>query len=244
LVCSFAAVVLALKIILEQQDLDKPFTGGLGSYKLYILVAYHIQQHLELGGLDRPGEVFLSFLFRYGNVGGHNVDARTLTDLSQQASVHDREGCTADLSNVFQLEHCVHLFRRCWARLWKFMSRASDKNEGSDPMKSLLAEIVDSSRLYCERSERLQRAAVSVEKLKFNIESIIPERPHEQVTTAAASARGRKRPPEESTNASVNNKLAMPTELTAVQLLLGYNIRAKGDLRNLKRVKRKSAGSR
>ena len=39
---SFAHVVLLLKILLYQTDLDKPFTGGLGSYKLYVLVAHHV----------------------------------------------------------------------------------------------------------------------------------------------------------------------------------------------------------
>jgi hypothetical protein len=39
---SFAAVVLVLKILLSQQGLDKPFTGGLGSFKLYVLVANHV----------------------------------------------------------------------------------------------------------------------------------------------------------------------------------------------------------
>lgn len=39
---SFATVVLFLKILFFQQDLDKPFTGGLGSYKLYVLVAHHV----------------------------------------------------------------------------------------------------------------------------------------------------------------------------------------------------------
>jgi hypothetical protein len=39
---SFATVVLALKVILSQQGLDKPFTGGLGSFKLYVLVANHV----------------------------------------------------------------------------------------------------------------------------------------------------------------------------------------------------------
>jgi DNA polymerase sigma len=39
---SFAAVVLFLKAILAQQDLDKPFTGGLGSYRLYVMVAHHV----------------------------------------------------------------------------------------------------------------------------------------------------------------------------------------------------------
>lgn len=39
---SFVPVVLLLKIILNQQELDKPFTGGLGSFKLYVLVASHV----------------------------------------------------------------------------------------------------------------------------------------------------------------------------------------------------------
>jgi hypothetical protein len=39
---SFATVVLVLKVILSLHDLDKPFTGGLGSFKLYVLVANHV----------------------------------------------------------------------------------------------------------------------------------------------------------------------------------------------------------
>lgn len=39
---SFATVVLFLKILLQQMDLDKPFTGGLGSFRLYVLVANHV----------------------------------------------------------------------------------------------------------------------------------------------------------------------------------------------------------
>lgn len=39
---SFASIVLILKVLMVQQSLDKPFTGGLGSYKLYVLVAHHV----------------------------------------------------------------------------------------------------------------------------------------------------------------------------------------------------------
>jgi DNA polymerase sigma len=39
-------VILFLKILLQQQDLDKPFTGGIGSYKLYVLLSHHVsKQH-------------------------------------------------------------------------------------------------------------------------------------------------------------------------------------------------------
>lgn len=41
-IASFAPIVLILKVLMVQQGLDKPFTGGLGSYKLYVLVAHHV----------------------------------------------------------------------------------------------------------------------------------------------------------------------------------------------------------
>ena len=39
---SFSTLVVFLKVLLNQQGLDKPFTGGLGSYALYVLVASHV----------------------------------------------------------------------------------------------------------------------------------------------------------------------------------------------------------
>ena len=34
----FVPVVVLLKVLLAQHNLDEPYTGGLGSYKLYILI--------------------------------------------------------------------------------------------------------------------------------------------------------------------------------------------------------------
>ena len=84
---SFATTVLFLKVLMSQQGFDKPFTGGLGSYKLYVLVAFHVsatiilrllrvlssikasslcrgtiyqlERHLANGGTDRPAEVLI-----------------------------------------------------------------------------------------------------------------------------------------------------------------------------------------
>ncbi len=39
---SFAPIVLLFKILLAQQGFDKPFTGGLGSYRLYVLTAFAV----------------------------------------------------------------------------------------------------------------------------------------------------------------------------------------------------------
>jgi hypothetical protein len=48
---SFAPVVLVMKVLLSQHALDKPFSGGLGSFKLYVLVASHVSQVVAVGGL-------------------------------------------------------------------------------------------------------------------------------------------------------------------------------------------------
>lgn len=39
---SFPCVVVLLKILLSQHSLDKPFTGGIGSYALYVIVVRHV----------------------------------------------------------------------------------------------------------------------------------------------------------------------------------------------------------
>lgn len=86
-----------MKVLLCQHGLDKPFSGGIGSFKLYVLVASHvslhaivlvaillvvpmnadrplltapcqIEQHLSLGGQDQAAEVLITFLFRYGRI--------------------------------------------------------------------------------------------------------------------------------------------------------------------------------
>ena len=41
--------MLVLKVILSQHELDKPFTGGLGSFKLYVLVANHVSHVVRRG---------------------------------------------------------------------------------------------------------------------------------------------------------------------------------------------------
>ena len=47
LLFSFAPIVLFMKVLMSQQGFDKPFTGGLGSYKLYVLVAYHVSPYRD-----------------------------------------------------------------------------------------------------------------------------------------------------------------------------------------------------
>lgn len=224
---SFAPVVLALKVVLQQTNLDEPFAGGLGSYKLYVLVAYHIEQHLLLGGNDRPSEIFLGFLFRYGAILGYNSLDGTMTHLQKNVPVATFDASIADLSNVFLLEHCVDLFGRCWRRLWK-RTRSSSKNIGS-----FLADIVDVKALAKERQSHIQRAKATLcHELAKNSNSFhkTPVRNFVAQTSSTrahnlSSSSNDVRHPAELTKAA-----SLPREATAAELLKGYNVQIDQEL--------------
>ena len=164
---SFGPVILLLKTILAQQKLDTPYHGGLGSYKLYVLVAYHIERHLSLGGRDAPGEIFLSFLYRFGKI---NPRSATHTRLSQYDPIRTVSGdAEADLSNVFLLDHCVDLFAMCWMRLHSRLedllresmqggqSKKQKKARNGYPCSSALVVVIDSLKLSTAREEYRRR---------------------------------------------------------------------------------------
>jgi len=48
-------MVLLLKVLLSQHGLDVPFDGGLGSYKLYVLVKHHLDLYRQLLLAEQPG---------------------------------------------------------------------------------------------------------------------------------------------------------------------------------------------
>ena len=61
---------LFLKVYLRQQKLDEPFTGGLGSYRLYVMLSAHIERNpLYMKDPQNPdlGGLLLSFLQYYSN---------------------------------------------------------------------------------------------------------------------------------------------------------------------------------
>lgn len=170
---SFSVVVLVLKILLAQHNLDAPFTGGLGSYKLYVLVVHHLERHMALGGNDRPGEVFLSFLLRYskvnhglgrmGNVTSHRVrpgsspSVSERTNLAPKTVLECKGGYSADLSAVFLLNHCIELFRRAW---WKMSRKYDIYIQNTDNRSSLLVDLFDCEKLRNDRSECLEKASI------------------------------------------------------------------------------------
>jgi len=162
---SFAPVVLLLKILLKQADLDKPFTGGLGSYKLYVMVAYHIERHIEHGGNDIPSEVLLSFLFRYGGCEDDDAkQSRAVTKLSP-TSVFSSGGGTAEMQPVFRLEECVAVFKIAFQRVSLLFSQMvnkqpqyTDPEDDSSSSWSVLGTIICASTLDVEREDMLLRA--------------------------------------------------------------------------------------
>jgi hypothetical protein len=146
---SFSPVVLLLKLLLRQTDLDKPFTGGLGSYKLYVLVAYHIERHLKGGGRDVPADVLVSFLFRFGGLGHTGAS----TNLSPTMTLLSHGGM-ADLQPVFRLRDIEVLFKKSYERLSQALACA----EESDSLLTFVGTIMDASKLKYDRDQFLMKA--------------------------------------------------------------------------------------
>lgn len=172
LVSSFSPVVLFLKVLLSQLSLDTPFTGGLGSYKLYVLVADHLRRYLALGGADRPGEVLLTFLYRYGCCDINRQDPSHQTKLHQHKTLEALDGASADLSNVFKLADCLHLFRLCWDRLWERVQDsklARREASGANGRTSFLAVAICPNRLRRDREAASQRLKQSLGNQSVNV---------------------------------------------------------------------------
>ncbi|KAL7505454.1 hypothetical protein ACHAXN_006569 [Cyclotella atomus] len=160
---SFASIVLILKVLMVQQSLDKPFTGGLGSYKLYVLVAHHIENHLANGGNDRPSEVLISLLFRYSCI--RSFKDGSTTDLE---SIRNGEGLIAsddgvcDLAPVFRIPDVVEMFRECHERLFDriLLAEGFDDGVGSDKL-SYLSSMIDCFRLKEARESSDRRSRIA-----------------------------------------------------------------------------------
>jgi hypothetical protein len=208
---SFSTVVLFLKVLLQQQGLDTPFTGGLGSYKLYVLVAYHLHRHLALGGADRPGQVLLSFLFRYG---GCLCEDDYRTPLDQDVPLMTDEGAEADLSNVFQLGTCVQLFHECWKRLWSRMKQSSKKMA-----VSLLAEVIDAKRLRKDR-----KASLSKIRKGGAVLTLLGRQPTKRRAESPVSASPPEQPSTKKQKAASPVSPEQPRDQTREEILAGYGV--------------------
>ena len=217
---SFSAVVLFLKTLLAHQSLDAPFTGGLGSYKLYVLLAHHMERHLALGGSDRPGEIVLSFLYRYGMSASRRGyrNQRHCTALSQHVPLEGPDAGSADLSNVFRLDECIELFRQCWERLWDKVGSCSNASDSSR-QQSFLADLISADRLGRERKMAREQLRATVSRLHQQHRRLSASNDNNSTSSSLRQQQSRAR------LAAVNNSkfAARPRgDFTAERIAAGY----------------------
>ena len=148
-------MTLLLKVLLQQTDLDKPYTGGLGSYKLYVLLAHHFRKHLSLGGGTAPGEILLSFLYRYSDIvmEAEDMESPIKTDISVQTIIQC-DGGEADINAAVKGDRCADLFGVCYTRI---LHTIEAWQHGKDV--SFLAPIIESTKLKTARKNCVEMAS-------------------------------------------------------------------------------------
>jgi hypothetical protein len=106
---------------------------------------------LAKGGSDRPGEVLISFLFRYGI-----PNEVATTDLSSVPEI-ESHGAKADMNAVYQVTSCMELFRNCWYRLNARICEW-DVEDHHDHRPSFLAPVLRADDLQRQRNQCLEHA--------------------------------------------------------------------------------------
>lgn len=115
----FASITVFLKVLLRQADLDKPFTGGLGSYRLYVMIASFLEEYSSQRRASiNSSEVLLGFLRQYG------ISRKRKILVTKH--VHCSLG-TADLSGVYKLPLCLQLFELAYTKLFQILKENHEK---------------------------------------------------------------------------------------------------------------------
>jgi hypothetical protein len=114
-----------------------------------------LEEHLALGGVDRPSEVLLTFFYRFRKFrdkrSNHNSKSSLETLLSQSKTIHCDKG-SADLQPVFKLIHCCDLFNQSWTRLMQAL-------ESNNSTTSLLGKLIHCNLLRSERDLHRNKAS-------------------------------------------------------------------------------------
>ena len=147
-----------LKIFLKQLSLDMPFTGGLGSYKLYVLIAKHIERHPEHVAdkqAPRLGELLLSFLEFYGD--RRNLHADTVVEMVGAETVSfERTSKVHEIRMAFEKAHSVLRgaeHRRQQRLLSDKEDAAAVGAESRRPSGSMLAGLLNTAHLARLRNQ-------------------------------------------------------------------------------------------
>ncbi|KAG7400668.1 hypothetical protein PHYBOEH_004937 [Phytophthora boehmeriae] len=103
----FSMMVMFLKEFLHQFDIDKPFTGGLGSFRLYVMVAYVFQRMPKHKNKCQP--CLSSKLLTFFELFGNKKQANFLHEQTQLPLPYQDGNCM-NFSGVFRLSDCVETF--------------------------------------------------------------------------------------------------------------------------------------
>jgi len=101
----FRTMVMFLKEFLHQFDLDKPFTGGLGSFRLYMMVAY-VFQHNGARRKNKPQPPVSTLLLAFFELFGSKNFLHEETQLPLPLG----DAGHTDFGGVFRLDDCVDTF--------------------------------------------------------------------------------------------------------------------------------------
>lgn len=186
---SFPVLIVLLKVLLSQHGLDKPFTGGIGSYSLYVLLARHIEQHLALEGDDNPAEILYTFFFRYGAVKHSNPKIPSLcrTALSQNMIIKTQDGGSTDLKSCFKVDDCEALFGACWRLIHKRINGSLNKKH------SILQFIIDATKLEIGRSKYKKQVESKLREIdnhkRYRVASVTPISPKQHILQSGQQRR-------------------------------------------------------
>ncbi|KAL3659964.1 hypothetical protein V7S43_014890 [Phytophthora oleae] len=101
----FTTLVMFLKEFLHQFELDKPFTGGLGSFRLYMMVAYVFQLQRK----KKPQPPISTLLLAFFELFGNKKQPKFLHE-DTQLPLPLGDGGHMDFGGVFRIDDCVDTF--------------------------------------------------------------------------------------------------------------------------------------
>ncbi|CCI39900.1 unnamed protein product [Albugo candida] len=116
----FKNLVLFLKEYMHQNGLDKPYTGGIGSFRLYVMVAFILCENAASIGYKRKRcaastdfELMMRFFAVYGNADEIHLTHETCLQMHNFKS----ETRCVDFHSVFRLQDCVKSFSKTYRQL-------------------------------------------------------------------------------------------------------------------------------
>ena len=142
----FRPLLLFLKMALAEAELNKPFTGGLGSFKLCMLLAMFLERKTKGAsqrrdsGESQLGHYFLAFL----RFVAHEFDFT--------ASAVQFMGVRVDFQSVFSWHSVAD---------WATAALHNLQQPVSSPMESRLARLVNAERLAAARARSITLAAAA-----------------------------------------------------------------------------------